>query len=502
MEETNRTVPNETTSFAQGMEDIKSLEEMYSNFKEIMILNIESLGLTKEVLDSLEIQALSVDDLVKADISEITRLLAPYLNGGSIENTEKYRNYVRAVETIAREKGVYEYDEFVHSSIRTHAMEQKEFILDTYNNTDKSSTYNPIFRMIIGSDKETLEEGDITDEMCYRALIAQVKVTQLQIHVMEKKMNDAKAELNKVAEEYSTYNVSATARANRDKMIDELKTTYATMDDGLEKSKLKRLIDVYEEIKSLSFITARLRSNPEKEVKAIIKGFDNFSIGTTVVEKFSSKISKFGYKPNVFNVMLSLEEKYLEDKYHPFNNLFLYGYMRYVGCMNPYNQKDRDLVKAYTSQICALVYKSFTDDEAEEEMKNIIREYDNFFMDYVEHFKTNNETYPLNPKRVAALEAAERKRKGLLIANLEAVDKEKKFGWDEDMRSDDLYKIFLKARGVIEDKEEEDYNKVSGVSVTTETEEDGNEVTHIVPNTESQTEETEESVETEETENE
>ena len=178
---------------------------------------------------------------------------------------------------------------------------------------------------------------------------------------------------------------------------------------------------------------------------------------------------------------IDLEEKYLEEKYHPFNNLFLFYYMRFVGHMNPYNIEEAEKVAALTTELLGLVYKQFTDAEAEEEFKNVIRSFDDMFEDDVEKFKEDNATYPKSKYRLEKDAVYAEKRKESLLQALNILDPENTRGYKDDMSVDELDQIFKAAQKELDETQAKDYKSLN-TSVETVTDTEGNDITVIKPN--------------------
>ena len=121
---------------------------------------------------------------------------------------------------------------------------------------------------------------------------------------------------------------------------------------------------------------------------------------TYTTKKYYDKCNQVKLNANVFSYFLNLEEKYLEEKYHPFNNLFLFRCMRYIGTLDitESNRQFRAIVGALTK----LVYDKFPNEEAKEQTLGAIRSYlDRFIEDgYTDLFIEKNTSYPKHPERL------------------------------------------------------------------------------------------------------
>ena len=188
----------------------------------------------------------------------------------------------------------------------------------------------------------------------------------------------------------------------RSEVIDKLKADLANVEDGDPKKKeIEMKIRIMDNCESFSFLFNRITDPKikDKERDVIKRGFFKVCEGSLVMDKYKSKIKKFGFNEDIVPHLLGLEELFLSDKYHPFNNLFLFNYMRYTAYADPDNMEERMYVQAITDALVSLVYHRLTD-EKKTYLISIIEKFDNLFLYEKEKFIESNTTNPDHEYRI------------------------------------------------------------------------------------------------------
>lgn len=151
--------------------------------------------------------------------------------------------------------------------------------------------------------------------------------------------------------------------------------------------------------------------------------------------KFQTRISRYGFSPKLYHYFIDLEEKFLPEEYHPFNNFFLFFYMRYVAFSNTGNKHDSLLVRSFTSSISKLVYHNYPTNAGEKEFVNAIQRFLSYFEKYLPLFKSENTEWSKHPARKEYAERHEADKKKQLML---AMDKMGIVGYDQSMSSEEL----------------------------------------------------------------
>ena len=250
-----------------------------------------------------------------------------------------------------------------------------------------------------------------------------------------------KKDSTEVLKEY--YNLASTNKVKelREQRLATLKEQVVTEQDPYTKSKMERMIKTIEDSFSFNFIKERLTSLQEKEIKAIEEAFFSEKKGLYIFERFEKKIVSFGYSKDIFKNFYNIEENLLPDVYHPFNNLFLFNYIRFVAYADASNKNDKMYVHAITTALSNLIYHRFEKPELEDEFIDVIKSVDDFFKDDVELFKEQNTTYEGHPIRIAAEKEHEANRRDALVRALTRIGISRE-NYDENMDIDKLQEFY------------------------------------------------------------
>lgn len=207
-------------------------------------------------------------------------------------------------------------------------------------------------------------------------------------------------EANGEIKSYTDYICSEAYDKHRMNNIEMWKTMLAREENPVKARKLKKAIYIAENRYTLAFMFERL-NNPathEKEKKALVESFFSNSRSNYTLHKFGDKCKQFGFSQDLYKYLLDLEERYLEEKYHVFNNFFLFSAIRFIGhCVDDEINEAKEIVQCMLN----LVYNRFYSEDVKDTFLNAIRTFlDNFEYDR-EAFNENNILHPGHPYRIA-----------------------------------------------------------------------------------------------------
>ena len=199
-------------------------------------------------------------------------------------------------------------------------------------------------------------------------------------------------------------------------------------------------IEFLESTITLDYINDRIK-HVEKEKASIIRQFFSERDGGYALQRCAARSPKFGFDKDWYKFFFNLEENYLPEEYHVFNNLFLFNVMRFIGYQDPYNVKERGMVQSIINSLTGLKYHKFADTGMEEVIIQLIKDYDGYFEEYREKFEKENTTHPNHPARIESNKKADADRRNEILASLE------KFGLEipekvDEMSTRDLHKYF------------------------------------------------------------
>ena len=148
---------------------------------------------------------------------------------------------------------------------------------------------------------------------------------------------------------------------------------------------------------------------------------------------------KFGFDVNLYKYFFNLEENFLAKKYHAFNNLFLFCYMRYVAYADPYDKKDKLFVQSITSALANMIYHKFNSTTEEQRFIHTIEKLEDYFMDKYDYFMENNTTRPGHPVREIASAKYEADQKARLMAKMDELGIT---GYNDSMSAKEMHEFF------------------------------------------------------------
>lgn len=304
---------------------------------------------------------------------------------------------------------------------------------------------------------------NINDEHDPLEVMDAVKETSLNILSAKIEADNIRKDSKEVLEEYFNYASSSKAKEIRIQRLNTLKEAVEKESDEGKKRKMMREINAMEASQTLSFIFERFNSIGSKEIKSIKNAFFDSKLGKEIVDRYKKKIIKFGFDHKLYRYFLNLEENFLEEEYHCFNNLFLFIFMRAVVHYDPYNKTDKLYVQAMVTSMTNLIYHRFDSTTSEDNFISIIRKVVSYFDEYREYFKENNETAPDHPTRIESDNRYNKERRELLINKMNEM---KITDYDPNASADELQQYLndslekMIKEQLPEKKEENDENDV------------------------------------------
>lgn len=264
--------------------------------------------------------------------------------------------------------------------------------------------------------------------------------------------------------------VSKNSKEHRKHQMDvlqHLKEDSEKETDERRKKELLHKIEVMESVLSLDFILHRINTITESEMTSIIRQFFSEREGSYVIDRCNAKSKRFGYEIGWYKFFFNLEEKFLPEEYHVYNNLFLYAVMRFIGYADPYKKEDQAYVHAMVNSLTGVVYHKFTDNAVENMIIELIKTYDDHFSAYREKFEKDNTTHPTHPVRIEHSKKSEADRKNTLLDSLRKFQIPVPENID-DMSAKDLHNYFNDEMDKLIKRNKEDTKEVHGGAEVTD----------------------------------
>ena len=312
-----------------------------------------------------------------------------------------------------------------------------KYDIDNIPDTDPNELREFMNRYYEDQYKQSAPLEDMPDHVIADAMYA-IKKASLMVLSAKRDAQKVKENTAEVFSDYVNYLSSDEVKKSREARLKLLKEQAETETDEISKKKIMKLINTMEQSLDFSFLFKRFEKYGEKEVLDIKNAFFDDKKGSYHISRYENKIKKFGYNPDIYKRYFNIEEDFLDEKYHPFNNLFLYIYIKMVAYSDPYNNADGMFVRSLTAGLANLIYHRFSSTESEDKFKEIISSVLDKFMPFVEEFKANNRTYKNNEERKKVEQNYNEKRRALLTDKLNLFN----LAYDENASIDELQKIY------------------------------------------------------------
>jgi chorismate mutase len=281
-------------------------------------------------------------------------------------------------------------------------------------------------------DIETLEEGI--------QYMREIKDLQMNLYNAEQESAKLKEQSQDILNDYFEFLNSPKVVEARRKRLENMKALAEAETDEGKRYSMMRMINSMEQADNMEFIFKRFYEDAVGESKRVAESFFDERRGSYVIQRYKDKITKFGFDVNLYKYFFNLEENFLNEKYHAFNNLFLFYYMRFVGHARPHDKTYKLFVQSITSAMANMIYHKFNSTTEEQRFIHIIEKFENdFFMDQHDYFMENNTTRPGHPVREVASAKYEADQKARLIAKMCEMGIT---GYDETMSAKDMQKFF------------------------------------------------------------
>lgn len=278
---------------------------------------------------------------------------------------------------------------------------------------------------------ETLEDGI--------KLMKEVKTLQMNLYSAEQEASKLKEQSQDILNDYFEYLSSPEVAAARKSRLDKMKELAEAETDEYKKYNMLKMINSMEQADSMEFIFKRFYNTSINESQSVITQFFDERKGSYVINRYKEKMPRFGFDVNIYKYFFNLEENFLNEKYHAFNNLFLFYYMRFIAYADPNNKSDKLFVQSITSALANMIYHKFNSKIEEQTFIHVIEKFEEFFMDKHDYFMENNTTRPDHPVRVQASAKYEADQKARLIGKMNDLGIT---GYDESMSAKEMYEFF------------------------------------------------------------
>lgn len=248
---------------------------------------------------------------------------------------------------------------------------------------------------------EGFDVEDTTDTLAKKRAWIEYAIKSINDMISsEKDLKGLEEEANGTIKSYTDYICSEEYDKHRMNNIEMWKSMVERETNPVKISKLEKSIYIVENRFTLAFMFERLHNEKTaaKEHQSMIESFFNNGRSNYMMEKFAAKCEQFGFSRDLYKYLLDIEERYLEEKYHVFNNFFLFTSMRFIGHCGG---DEINMAKEVVQCMLNLVYNRFYSEEVKDTFLNTIRSFLDEFMDDSELFNEKNILHPGHPYRIA-----------------------------------------------------------------------------------------------------
>lgn len=247
----------------------------------------------------------------------------------------------------------------------------------------------------------SLNDGiyEIMDEVKLRDTMLEVKNMSLLLLSSKKESENIYKESEEIMKEYYNYMSSDKIKEVRKSRLASIKDAYENETDSYKKRQMMDMANTLESTLDYSFIYSRLEKY-DWEVDSINKAFFDMKRGSYVIDRFRTHITHFGFEADIYKLFFNLEEAFLPEEYHKYNNLFLFIYMRRIGYLDFNNKNDSLIAQAFTSALANLIYHKFANTDEEKEFIDVIKKTLDYFSKYADKYENENTTYKNHPDRI------------------------------------------------------------------------------------------------------
>lgn len=351
------------------------------------------------------------------------------------------------VETFMNDLNALSINPSIREFMVTKTMEE----IEAMSGEDLSAVYT---KYTVEDKKEHV--ASINDSKILQDMVAIKKSVDI-IEEMRAKMEEIDTECQNFVVAYRKYLQSDEYREEKQRVKDELKEKIAVETDPYKKSKLTEQLDVMESSDTLSFIFDDFIKD-KNNIKNFTDIFFNDKKSEYIIERLNGKLKRFNLPTGFYKEFLYLEERYLDEMYHPFNNVFVFYVIRFISFADPSSKRDQMFIYSILTNLTNLFYNTFESDERRDEFLTIVKAFLFMFMEHYEEFVEQNITHPTHPVRLER----EKEHDALVRAKMIKRITESGALFDETV-SDDILRDYCKALDTID---ENGYNiTVTGANI-------------------------------------
>lgn len=314
-----------------------------------------------------------------------------------LEDMKEQRNMLESIVDMLVEH-TYGLELKVKANIENIEMEKfDEYTLSDFTKILSIDDYSSLCDIV----RKSKENECLDDVDCLKYVAKEIKKELDNLDEVNNEIIEFEEERNAIAKDYIDYLNSPEYKESRKARMKEMHDTYEKEEDPIKKERLLKTINAIKSMDSLSFLFKRFHNNEAQEKKSVMDSFFDTTRGNYVLGRFNTVCKGLKISPDIYIDFINLEETYLPEKYHVYNNLFLFFSMRYIAYTNLYNNDSRAFATALMMKINKLFYNSFADENDKTQFMQVVTDVLDYFEDEREVFIEKNMTHPNHPVRIS-----------------------------------------------------------------------------------------------------
>ena len=343
--------------------------------------------------------------------------------------TEEYKNLQNLIETMESQIGILKDVIEEQKSMYGFTLTHNDTISTLINELNMSECTNHeidnLLKKIAVIDKfESSYKNDSNwnnkDFYEYaRYAIKDIQKSLNELNEIDNEKEKINEEIKKMTDNWFEYTNSEEYRNRREERLNNLRNQIESENDPVKKRKMEKALKDIKCAESLEFLFDRINKNGETEIENIKNIYFDKHRSSLIMKKFKSRIIKQGCNEEIYKMFFNIEEKFLPNEYHDFNNIFLFHVMRFVAHTDSYSKADRLKVSSILLKLYNLLYHKYPTIEMENDTINIIKKFDDYFFKFEDEFKERNVTSPNHPVRIKRDNEYEQKVRMMIIASLQ-----------------------------------------------------------------------------------
>lgn len=200
--------------------------------------------------------------------------------------------------------------------------------------------------------------------------------------------------------------------------LNELEEKAKSLTDEKERAIILQQVAEQRAADEFTFLLARFNKLGKEETDRIVRNFFSNQRSRATIQRCTAKLKQLGYQNNLWQSFFNIEEDFLEEKYHAFNNLFLFQIMSFVAYIDPSKEADKLFTGTLISYTGNLIYNRFNSEAEKERFIKVITDWLDLYEPYREKFEKENVMSPTHPTRIARMKEEEQSVREMIYANL------------------------------------------------------------------------------------